>query len=72
MVTIFETFDPLEADLLRVCLEQSGIDAFIDSSNVGGMRPSLAFVSPIKVLVLENQVEESKKLVLDFEVIRAK
>lgn len=67
MIAVFETFDPIQADIVKTHLEQSGIPAHIQSSDVGGMRPSLAFVSPFKILVPERQIEEARKIIQDLE-----
>lgn len=67
MVAIFETFDMIQADILKAQLEDIGIKAHIQSNDVGGVRPSLAFVSPIKVLVTAGQMEEAKKVIKDLK-----
>lgn len=49
MVNVFETFDVVQADILKRELEQAGVMVNILTSDIGGVRPSLSFVEPIRV-----------------------
>jgi hypothetical protein len=65
MIVLLETSDPIQADFLKTQLEEAGIAAHIHSPDVNGLRPSLAFVSPIQVLILESAREEAGKILKD-------
>jgi hypothetical protein len=65
MIVLLETFDPIQADFLKTQLEEAGIAAHIHSADVNGLRPSLAFVSPIQVLVLESARKEALGILKD-------
>lgn len=65
MIVLLETFDPIQADFLKTQLEEAGIAAHIHSPDINGLRPSLAFVSPIQVLVLESAREDAIEILKD-------
>ncbi|WP_176736699.1 putative signal transducing protein [Oligoflexus tunisiensis] len=65
MITLFETFDVIQADILRAQLEELGIKAHVYSADLHGLSPSLAFVTPIKVLVPEPQLVEAQRVLKD-------
>jgi hypothetical protein len=65
MIVLLETFDPIQADFLKTQLEDAGIVAHIHSPDVNGLRPSLAFVSQVQVLVLESAREDAQKILKD-------
>jgi hypothetical protein len=65
MIVLLETFDPIQADFLKTQLEEAGIAAHIHSPDMNGLRPSLAFVSPIQVLVLESAREDAIEILKD-------
>jgi hypothetical protein len=65
MIVLLETFDPIQADFLKTQLEEAGIAAHIHSPDVNGLRPSLAFVAPLQVLILESAREEAKEILRD-------
>lgn len=68
MIVLFETFDPIQADFIRAQLEEAGIPAHISSPDMNGLRPSLAFVSPVRVLVLESELEEARRILQDLDL----
>lgn len=65
MITVFKTYDAIEADILKKDLEELGINVHIYSPNTGGNRPSLSFVEPIRVLVSENKIEQAMNVIKD-------
>ncbi|WP_176736697.1 putative signal transducing protein [Oligoflexus tunisiensis] len=65
MITLFETYDRIQADMLKSQLEELGIKAHIYTTDVGGVQPSLAYVTPIKVLVLQEQIEDARRVLSD-------
>jgi hypothetical protein len=65
MVTLFETYDPIKADIVKTQLEELGIKAYVYTADMEGMRPSLAFVTPIRVYVPEPQLDEAQRVLKD-------
>jgi hypothetical protein len=65
METLLETYDRIQADMLKAHLEDMGIKAHLYTTDVGGLHPSLGYVTPIKVLVLKEQMEEAQKVLSD-------
>jgi hypothetical protein len=65
MIKVFETFDLVQADILKTQLEDVGVMANILTSDIGGVRPSLSFVEPIRIMVHEHQLAEAVKVIKD-------
>jgi hypothetical protein len=63
MKKIFETFDIVQADILKTQLEEADIIANVLTSDIGGLRPSLSFVEPIRIMVPEHQLAEAMKII---------
>jgi hypothetical protein len=63
MIKIFETFDSVQADILKTELEASGVMTHLLTPDVGGLRPSLSFVEPIRIMVPEDQHDKAMQLI---------
>ena len=65
LVTVFATRDVLEADMVRLELQEEGIDARIDNEHQGG----LTGVLEAKVYVMSSDVERAKQVISNLEQV---
>ncbi len=52
----------LDADLIKVYLEEEGIDVIIQSDDGGGTMPYLSFSNGVKVFVPQSELEKAKAI----------
>lgn len=59
-----------EAELQRSVLEANGIDAVIESDDVGGVGPALAFTRGVRLLVHKEDVQKAQEIFQDLEAVQ--
>ena len=62
-VLVGECFNRLDADLLKVYIEEEGIDCMIQSDDGGGTMPYLSFAHGVKIYVPEKDVVKAKEII---------
>lgn len=63
LVAVATHLDPVEANLLKIHLEESGIDAYLSGEDAVGVFPPLAVSTPgVQVLVRDVDVARANEL----------
>ena len=69
MVLLFETYDLVIAEMISSELREKDILAHINYDNTRGLRPSLGYVTPIRIMVAEGQLDAARKILEDLKVL---
>lgn len=67
LVTVFSTRDVLAADMIRMALQEEGIESRIDNEHQGG----LTGVLDAKVYVMSSDVERAKEVIDDLDQVES-
>ena len=67
MVLLYETYDLVKADMLTSELTKKGVLHYTNHDNLRGLRPSLGYVTPIKILVAEQDFELASQILTDIK-----
>lgn len=59
-----------EAELQKSVLEANGIEAEIESDDVGGVGPALAFTRGVRLLVHKNDEQKAREIFQDLETVQ--
>ena len=65
LVTIYTSYDSVEADLIKAQLEDAGIPNFLKSDNAGGALPHLTMMTGIQVMVRNEDEQQATQIIQD-------
>ena len=71
-ISVIKVFDnEIEASMAQQVLEDSGIKAFLQKDDAGGMEPQLQLTNGVSLIVNKDNEERAAKLIREFETAKS-